>query len=605
VGAEVFGYGSGWLDTNTPRIEIESNGAVVYTNSTDDTYMFAREGVVKGEQVGLRTPPELSSGSEKAILCPKAEGPTPCPKTLPKSATYDLWYLNKELPILFKGTSGTLYPFAVEYIGKELETPHYKSGLSLPTSWTDSAKETITYTESKTLGYTAAAFTAGGESVSYVEKPDASGSEKLTEFTSEQGQITQYTYGTGSAEGLLTSIKEPNGTVAKVVYDTQDRASQIEVIPSGQTSGPTTKFKYYEAGEAPAPCGASQKETVLEQPDKDMVIYCSNVLDEVERVAHRARLGEGPATPLDFAGYDAEIPVAINVVNGNAILLTEDLFLPGGNDVFAAHTLNTLAGTPSSLGPGWQQNWGPDVGLAAESGGAYVFTDPTGYRDTFLPNGSGGYTAEEAEGGTLTKSGSSFVVATVAGDTYTFAGSGLLTAYEDANGGRFEVGYTFVEGQERLKTILEPGGGTLTAEYGEHGLISKLKSSGGESVTYEYAAGWEAGVWLLTKISSSLSGKTATVSYSPSTWMVSEISVSGGHHTILKYDALGRITTVEQIDESIKSHLTANVSYGPPTNSVCESQDVSQTTVAGGQDEEEAVYCINAKDEVTNPHEND
>jgi hypothetical protein len=155
---EAFGYGAGWMDANTPHIEIEQNDAVSFTSATGNTYVFDRSGLQAGKPVGLRTPPELESGPDKAVLCEGGVKDDLCPGTLPDGATYDLWFLAQEIQVLFKGTTGTLYPVAIEYLDEEFETPSYKSGLTLPTSWTDTAKQPVTYTESSTLGYTKAAF---------------------------------------------------------------------------------------------------------------------------------------------------------------------------------------------------------------------------------------------------------------------------------------------------------------------------------------------------------------------------------------------------------------------------------------------------------------
>jgi hypothetical protein len=90
--------------------------------------------------------------------------------------------------------------------------------------------------------------------------------------------------------------------------------------------------------------------------------------------------------------------------------------------VFAARTLNTLSETPTALGPGWQQNWGPDVTLLAEANGSHVFVDPSGYRETFTPNGSGGYVPVDVGFGILTVTNGTWVLATSGGDAYTFNG---------------------------------------------------------------------------------------------------------------------------------------------------------------------------------------
>jgi hypothetical protein len=306
---EQLGYGAGWGDVNTPHIEVNPNGSVRYVSASGNTFVFDREGLSGGKPAGLRPSPQLQSGPEEAVMCESSGGnPSVCPSKLPKSATYDLLYLKTEEQILFKGTTGTIYPLAVEYIGEELETPSYTTGEVLPTSWADSAKEAIAYTESATLGYTTVAYEAKKESVSYTEKADAAKVTKLVEVTNAAKEKTTYTYGTGAEEGLPTKIEEPGGVNVTISYDPEKQVAKIVTASTTEhPAGSTTAYTYYELGKAPSPCTSTQKATVVtetEGSEELSLIYCANVLDEVESISEQE--------PLEMAmepGEEIEDPV--------------------------------------------------------------------------------------------------------------------------------------------------------------------------------------------------------------------------------------------------------------------------------------------------------
>ncbi len=271
------GYGKGWTDENTEHLRIEPGSSVEYTDPTGATFEFVRAGG------GLATPPELEK--EVVICVPGKEvtsGGYHCSE-LPTGDSYAVIYVKTGLAYYFAGNEGTLYPISVDTPSAE-ETAHYTTGYTLPTSWTDDAKATIDYEESKTKGYTGVTFPAEGEEVKYVEKKNNK-AYKLVEFTSEQDKITKYVYGTGTQEELLTEIVEPSGATIKIAYNSANQVSSIENIAAGQKSGPVTTFTYYAAGSAPLPCLTIQRATIVSETGgsgNPSVTYCSNVLDEVE-----------------------------------------------------------------------------------------------------------------------------------------------------------------------------------------------------------------------------------------------------------------------------------------------------------------------------------
>jgi hypothetical protein len=284
------GYGTGWTDNNTEHLRVEGDGSVEYTDPSGATFEFIKNGGVLG------TPPELA---KEVVMCLPGKEDTEgyfCPE-LPKGASYAVIYRATELAYYFGSGKGLLYPLSVEQYGIYKETANYTTGDTLPTSWTDNAGAPIDYEESKTEGYTAVTFPAEGETTKYVEKENASKAYKLVEFTSEQGQVTKYTYGTGTQTELLTAVTEPSGAAIKIAYNNAKQVESVESIPAGQKTGPVTTYTYYAAGSAPLPCLARQRATTAVETNgsgKPSVTYCSNVLDEVEpgKIGH-----SGPVEP--------------------------------------------------------------------------------------------------------------------------------------------------------------------------------------------------------------------------------------------------------------------------------------------------------------------
>jgi YD repeat-containing protein len=595
-----LGFGRGWTEDNDSRLRVEEGGSLEYTDSTGASYEF-----VRGTGGGYTGPSNLAAVVCSPELGGKDQNGYFCPSTYPAGVTYEVIYTKTEAAVAFGGKEGTIYPVAIKpNSSSEEEQAHYTKGYTLPTSWTDTAGLPVEYKESKTEGYEKVTFPDEGEAISYTERADASGAYKLSEFVGEAGEKATYEYGTGAAEALVTTVTEPSGERLIFTYEGGKLATS-EVIPPKLTSGGLTHYKYYVEGSAPTPCTVYQAATEVRLPDKERIIFCVNSLDEVERVAHEARLGLGPATTMSYSAYNAETPVLVNVVNGNAVLTTEELYFGNGSNVFTARTFNTLATTPGALGAGWRENWGPDVELTFETNGEVIFTDPSGYREAFIPQQGGGYKSEDEAFGELSKTGANWLLVTAAGDVYEFGAHGELVTYEDAGTpGRESISYTTVAGQLELNTIVAPNGEKFTAHYNEGGDVKELVAGNGEKVTYEYTTGWEPSVHLLTKAYASGSEATVTATYAPQTFALTEVVASTGETQKLAYDAYGRVTEITETHKSEAPQVT-KYSYEAPSSSECTTEDVGQTTVSNGEPEENEVYCYNSEGRVTNPHEKD
>jgi hypothetical protein len=295
---EAPGYGYGWTDSNAVYVQIAASGNAAYTDNSGNTFPFIKEGM------NFKTP----SGIE-ATMC-EAKGASPCPATLPSGTSYQVIYSKTGQRINFGHKEGTgsfvyYYVVSVEDASGDKQTASYTTGLEDPTSWIDTESIKITYTESEAKGYTKiTANTQPARSTSYTESLGEDGLYHLTEYANEKSEKTKYRYGGESylESNLLTEITEPSGNVTKLYYNSNYQIAKLERLANGQKTGPTTVYTYYEAGNAPAPCVSPQKATVVKTPENEekQTIYCSNVLDEVERTAEIYRDTKPPVFSSEF-----------------------------------------------------------------------------------------------------------------------------------------------------------------------------------------------------------------------------------------------------------------------------------------------------------------
>jgi RHS repeat-associated protein len=244
-------------------------------------YPFAKQS--NGSYV---TPPGI-----KAQLC--TAGHAPCPTSLPEKATWRL---------AFDDSAGVYVDIADAYdepvdmgnkYGDKL-TATFGEDDDLAT-WTDTGARKIDYTQkvydgSRTFN-TEIADVAGSRHVSFGYGPESeNGGSQLTSYTDANGETTHYEYEYYD----LTKITLPNGGVVKLVYNGESQVTEVmRTTNLAHTEGPTTKFSYYALGSAPAPCTTKQKGTVVKDADwtktgAHETLYCSNVLDEVEKTVNAA-----------------------------------------------------------------------------------------------------------------------------------------------------------------------------------------------------------------------------------------------------------------------------------------------------------------------------
>jgi RHS repeat-associated protein len=175
-------------------------------------------------------------------------------------------------------------------------TAGYTEGEYDLTSWTDTGGRKVTYAQKRYDDNNHTFFTelsdvAGSRHTSYGYGPESEGGgSQLTSYTDANGETSHYEYESYN----LTKLTLPNGGVVKFVYNSENQVTEVmRTTNAGHTEGPTTKLSYYTVGSAPAPCTAKQKGTVVKDADwtksgAHETLYCSNVLDEVEKTINAA-----------------------------------------------------------------------------------------------------------------------------------------------------------------------------------------------------------------------------------------------------------------------------------------------------------------------------
>jgi RHS repeat-associated protein len=254
-----------------------SNGDVlIWDNGA--AYPFAKQSTGS-----FATPPGL-----KAILC--TAGHAPCPPSLPEKATWRL-ILDAPSGIYVDISASSDEPVDIGNKYGDTLTAGYTEGDSALTSWTDTGARKFKYAQKAYDAgahafYTELSDEAGKRHTSYTYGSESeAGGSQLRSYTDANNKTSEFEYEYYD----LTKVTLPGGEVVKLKYNATSQVEEvIRTTNSGHTTGPTTKLIYFEAGKAPLPCTPEQKGTIIEDPDwtktgEHEVLYCSNVLDEVEK----------------------------------------------------------------------------------------------------------------------------------------------------------------------------------------------------------------------------------------------------------------------------------------------------------------------------------
>jgi RHS repeat-associated protein len=187
------------------------------------------------------------------------------------------------------------------------------------------------------------------------------------------------------------------------------------------------------------------------------------------------------------------------------------------------------------FGWGWDDSW--DTDFIVESDGAVDVYEPGGSIRRFQPNGSGGYTAEPGDYGTLAPLGGGFTLTEQDGTVTAYNANGSLDYVQDTDGNRITAGWT----RGLLTTLTASSGQSLTLAYNAAKLVSSITDSTGRSTTYAYDP---SNQYLLSV--TDFNGQTSGYSYdtaagSQALHALVTVTYPGNTHQYFTYDSQGRL----------------------------------------------------------------
>ncbi len=259
-----------WEDSNAIGGAENGDGSMFIETGTGAWFDFQKQ--ANGSFI---TPPGI-----KATMC-AAGSPSPCPASLPAGISHQLIYDQSQERVNFNSSGSGV-------------AQQDRYGNTISNEWTGEHTQVFTDTQGRKIevsksglgGYTSEIKDlSGSRNVKFTYKDFEEGEPELQSATDANGKTTSYEYGNYT----VTKITDSNGNVILFHYDSSRRIKEIiRTTNPAHTEGPTTKFKYYEPGEAPSPCTSTQKATVVQDADwagskAHETLYCSNVLDEVEK----------------------------------------------------------------------------------------------------------------------------------------------------------------------------------------------------------------------------------------------------------------------------------------------------------------------------------
>ncbi len=190
------------------------------------------------------------------------------------------------------------------------------------------------------------------------------------------------------------------------------------------------------------------------------------------------------------------------------------------------------------FGWGWDDSW--DTYFSVESDGAVDVYEPGGAIRQFQPNGSGGYTDEPGDFGTLAAlSGGGFTLTEVDGLVTAYNPNGSLNYVQDTDGNRITASWT----GSLLTSLTASSGQSLTLTYNSAGLVSSITDSTGRTTTYSY----DPSNQYLVSVTD-FNGQTTGYSYDTTSGSqalnsLTTITYPGNTHQYYTYDGEGRLAS--------------------------------------------------------------
>ncbi|GAA4424082.1 hypothetical protein GCM10023169_20460 [Georgenia halophila] len=382
---------------------------------------------------------------------------------------------------------------------------------------------------------------------------------------------------------LTARVSDPDGgTVSGQFFARRAGAASWDLIDGQTASG--TAGSVVRATLPALPAGARVEWTVKAC---DAPSSCSAAAPvETTRVSPMLGAGERKsATTVPFQLGD-RVQAEVDVGTGNLLITAAGLPVPGvSGDLDVGVAYNSLAvgsgaeqdTASSALGWGWTQLVGYGVTLREGSAGAVVYSGPGGLTGTFVPTGTGGYTApagmpadlaNTAGGWTLTDHATASVL--------VFDSAGDLTRVLDRNGNETVItpGEDGAAGSvpEKITGTAGPASARVVhVGTGPYGRVLGLSQNSSGSTTRTVGYGYTGSD--LTTITDPLN-RTTTLTYVGHRPV--RVDAPGGVTTHIAYDGKGRVTMVRQVNTSPGSPGDSITRFAFPTDTQTLMSDPSQ-----------------------------
>ncbi|MFE9749012.1 RHS repeat-associated core domain-containing protein [Saccharothrix saharensis] len=270
--------------------------------------------------------------------------------------------------------------------------------------------------------------------------------------------------------------------------------------------------------------------------------------------------GALPSYPMERHRISDRLELAVNLDNGNLLVVARDLTLKGtGLNLSIDHVYNS-AGWGTNGFDNWQLNTGRGVYLSLWDSGSVEMQGPNGYCVLFQPNGDGGYKRVPGLNAALTKGadGAFTLVFDSSQEKWRFNANGWLLSQSDRNGNTNTMAYTadgntasitdsqgrvtkFGHDSYRITSITDPAGLTFGNFTYTGDKLTGYTDRDGKTVSLTYA-----GTNRLNSITDANGGKY-TIGYTDD-YRVSSLTkpLAGGTTatTTYAYDRPNRKTTV-------------------------------------------------------------
>ena len=236
------------------------------------------------------------------------------------------------------------------------------------------------------------------------------------------------------------------------------------------------------------------------------------------------RQGALPSYPMERHRISDRLELAVNLDNGNLLVVARDLTLKGtGLNLSIDHVYNS-AGWGSNGFDNWQLNTGRGVYLSLWDSGSVEMHGPNGYCVLFQPNADGSYKRVPGLNAALTKGadGTFTLVFDSSQEKWRFNANGWLLSQSDRNGNTNTMAYT-ADGY--TASITDSQGRVTTFGHDSYRISSITDPSGLTFGNFTYTG---------DKLTSytDRDGKTVSLTYAGTNRLNSITDPNGGKYTI-------------------------------------------------------------------------